>query len=75
MSTYLAARLISNLRDSGRNGFRAWYQEVTYMLSPSSPHSVPADEDLYTSQDTKGLTGGEAKDGHGIDTEPVPHEQ
>jgi hypothetical protein len=71
MSTYLASRLISNLRHSGRNGFRAWYQEATSMLSPVSPH---ADEDLY---DTKELTGGGAKDGHGIDTEldPVTHEQ
>ncbi len=75
MSTYLAARLISNLRHSGRNGFRAWYQEVTSMLYPLSPHLAPAEEDLYTSQDTKGLTGGEAKDGHGIDMEPVPYEQ
>ena len=71
MSTYLTARLISNLRHSGRHGFRDWYQEVTSMLSPSSPHFAPADDDLY---DTKGLTGGEAKDDHGIDTEPVTHE-
>lgn len=75
MSTYIAARLVSNLRHSGRNGFRAWYQEVTNMLFPLSPHLAPADEDLYTSQDIKGLTGEEAKGGHEIDTEPVPHEQ
>ncbi|KAF8270584.1 hypothetical protein EI94DRAFT_1828158 [Lactarius quietus] len=74
MSTYLAARLMSNLRHSGRSGFRAWYQEVTIMLSPSSPYLAPADEDLY---DSKGMTGGEVKDSHGIDTEPaepVTHE-
>ncbi|KAH9063271.1 hypothetical protein EDB87DRAFT_1604961 [Lactarius vividus] len=75
MSTYLAARLISNLRHSGRNGFRAWYQEVTTILYPFSSHLAPADEDPYISQDTKGLNGGEAKDGHGIDTEPEHYEQ
>lgn len=72
MSTYLAARLISNLRHSGRDGFRAWYQEVTSMLSPLSPDLAPADDGLY---DAKGLTGGEAKDDRGIDTEPITHEQ
>ncbi len=74
ISTYFAARLISNLRLFGRHGFGAWYQEVTSMLSPFSPHLSPADEDAYTSQDSKGLTGG-AKDGHEIDTEPLPYEQ
>ncbi|KAN0136820.1 hypothetical protein V8E53_005261 [Lactarius tabidus] len=71
MCTYLATRLISNLRHSGRNGFRVWYQEVTSMLSPLSPHLAPADKDLY---DAKGLTGGDAEDDRGIDTE-ITHEQ
>jgi hypothetical protein len=72
ISAYLSGLLVLNLRRSGRGGFRAWSQQVTQILFPSSAH-LPVDEDQYASEDSGALDGKDTKDGTNM--EPLPIER